>query len=135
MPSHILIPVALDHEGVAAQKIAVARKLMDEGGKITLLTVLENVPGFVAEFVTVKEENHVTSRVRAGLEKAAGGAPDIEIAIDKGKPGVVVTEYARRNDVDLIIVGSHAPGVEDYFLGSTAARIARRAHCSVHILR
>lgn len=135
MANHILIPVALDHEGVVEQKLSFARKVLEPGGKITLLTVLENVPGFVAEFVTIESENHLTNKVKAGLDKAAGGADDISTDVTVGKPGVEISRYAKSHVVDLIIVGSHQPGVEDYFLGSTASRVARRAPCSVMILR
>jgi universal stress protein F len=135
MPRHILIPVALDHENVLSRKLALADQLLEEGGKITLLTVLENVPGFVAEMVTVREENHLVAKVRERLEKARGDRTDIEIAVDSGKAGVVIAHYAETHDVDLIIVASHKPGLQDYFLGSTAARVSRRAPCSVYILR
>ena len=135
MHSHILIPVALDHDAVVPRKIEVARKMLNPGGKITLLTVLENVPGFVQEFVTVKSENHLTARIKVSLDEAAQGADDIATEVLTGKPGVRVAEYANEQNVDLIIVGSHHPGARDYFLGSTAARVARRAPCSVLILR
>jgi nucleotide-binding universal stress UspA family protein len=135
MHKHILIPVALDHEGVVVNKIAVARRLLDEGGKITLLTVLEDIPGFVAELVPSKPENHLTARIKAHLDKIAGGAEGIGTEVVTGKPGLKVSEYARQHEVDMIIVGSHKPGVQDYFLGSTASRISRRAPCSVMIIR
>lgn len=135
MHQHILIPVALDHEGVAAGKIEVARRLLAEGGRITLLTVLEDVPGFVAEFVDMKPINHLSTRIRERLDAIADGAPDIATAVVSGKAGVRIADYAEGNDVDLIIVASHSPSAQDYFLGSTASRVARRAHCSVYILR
>ncbi|MCC1493166.1 universal stress protein [Cognatishimia sp. F0-27] len=135
MHKHVLIPIALDHEGLIDRKIAIARSLLAEGGRITLLTVLENVPGFVAEFVTVKAENHLTAQVMARLEDIIDGAPDMSAAVDTGKPGIVAVEYAADHGCDLIVVGSHQPGIQDYFLGSTAARIARRARCAVYIAR
>ncbi len=135
MPNHILIPVALDHENMAQQKLQVARQLLSEGGRITLLTVLEDVPGFVAEFVTVKEANHLTQSIKTKLTEIAADAPDISTDVISGKAGVRVPEYAERAGVDLIIVGSQKPGATGYFLGSTAARIARRAECSVYIVR
>lgn len=135
MHQHILIPVALDHEGLVDRKITLARRLLDSDGKITLLTVLEDVPGFVSEFVTVKAVNHVSVQVKAKLDSVAGGAGDIATDVTTGKPGVRTVQYAEENGVDLIIIGSHQPGIQDYFLGSTAARVARRAPCSVHILR
>ncbi len=135
MANHILIPVALDHEDLARQKLDVARRLLDEGGRITLLTVLEEVPGFVAEFVTVKQANHLTESVKSKLGEIAADAPDISTDVISGKAGVRVPEYAQRAGVDLIIVGSQKPGATGYFLGSTAARIARRAECAVYIHR
>lgn len=135
MYKHILIPVALDHEGIVSSKIAVARRLLEEGGKITLLTVLEEIPGFVAEFVDNATENHLTARIKDKLEAAADGATDVSIKTVSGKPGVQIAEFARQNQVDLIVVGSHKPGVKDYFLGSTASRVSRRAPCAVFILR
>jgi len=135
MPSSILIPVAIDHEPLIEKKIALARKLLEPGGRITLLTVLENIPAFVAEMVTVKPENHLTDRIMESLQKAAGDAPDIDCATANGKPGVQIVEYAQDKGCDLIVVGAHHPNAMDYFLGSTAARVARRATCDVYILR
>ncbi len=63
MPKSILIPVAIDHEALVAEKITLARQLLAPGGTITLVTVLEQIPGFAAEFLTVKSENHLTARM------------------------------------------------------------------------
>lgn len=135
MPKSIMIPVALDHEPLVPAKLAMARRLLDEDGRITLVTVLERIPGFAAEFVTVKAENHLTKKVMANLEKVADGAPDVDCRVETGKAGMRITELAVEMGTDLIIVGSHSPGLQDYFLGSTAARIVRRAPCSVYVMR
>ncbi|MBD3677340.1 MAG: universal stress protein [Rhodobacteraceae bacterium] len=135
MYKHILIPLALDHEMTAPQKIAFARRLLDEDGKITLLTVLEEIPGFVSEFVSVKAPNNLTDKIRGKLREAAGGDDGVDCIVAHGKAGVQIARYAADNGVDLIVVGSHRPGAQDYFLGSTAARVVRRAECSVHVMR
>jgi len=135
MPHSILIPTAIDHEHLVGRKIALARKLLEPGGRITLLTVLEVIPSFVAEFVTVKTENRLTEKILARLEQTAGGAPDIDCAVVQGKPGIRIVDHATENGCDLIVVGAHDPTAGEYFLGSTAARVARRAKCAVHILR
>jgi len=135
MPKNIVIPVAIDHEALTDRKIALAQSLLEPGGKITLLTVLESIPAFASEFVTVKMDNHLTTKIRAQLESRLPEASGIEVAVVMGKPGVQIVEYAQDHGADLIIVGAHQPGALDYFLGSTAARVARRAPCSVHILR
>lgn len=135
MPSSILIPVAIDHGPLADRKIAMAREMLRPGGKITLLTVLEQIPGFAAEFVTVKSENHLTQKILSKLKALAGDDEGIECMVTTGKPGVRITEVAREIGADLVIVGAHHPTAMDYFLGSTASRVARRAPCSVLIQR
>ncbi len=135
MHTHILIPVAIDHEAIVSRKLDLARRLLSEGGRITLLTVLEQIGGFAAEFVTVKPANHVSARILERLEAARGGAADVATKVITGKPGVEIARYAGENGVDLIVMGSLAPDAAGYMLGSTAARVIRRAHCSVHVLR
>ncbi|UAB87895.1 universal stress protein [Ruegeria sp. SCSIO 43209] len=135
MYKSILIPVAIDHEELVAEKITTARKLLAADGKITLLTVLEQIPGFTAEFVTVKSENHLTNKIMGTLKSIAGEATDINCQVETGKPGLRITEFAREIGADLIVVGAHHPSAMDYFLGSTAARVSRRASCSVLIQR
>jgi nucleotide-binding universal stress UspA family protein len=135
MYSNILIPVALDHETLIAPKLARAREMLAPGGTITLLTVLEQVSGFVAEFVTVKSENHLTAEVLKRLESVAPDAADVQSKVITGKPGVEIARYAGTNKIDLIIVGSQAPGAVDYALGSTASRVVRKSPCSVLIVR
>lgn len=135
MYKSILIPVAIDHEELVKDKIGTARKVLAPGGKITLLTVLEQIPGFTAEFVTVKSENHLTDKIMAKLKSLAEGHSDIDCNVTTGKPGVRITEVAQEIGADLIIVGAHHPSAKDYFLGSTAARVSRRATCSVLVQR
>ena len=135
MPNSILIPIAIDHESVAPQKIAAARAILLPGGRITLLTVLEKIPSFATEFVTVKSENHLTSKILTKLTALVGDATDIECMVTTGKAGVRIPEVAAEIGADLIIVGAHDPGAIEYFLGSTASRVVRRASCSVYVLR
>ena len=135
MHHHILIPVALDHEEFVPCKIELARHLLADGGRITLLTVLEDVPGFVSEFIDLKPANHLTQKIKAKLDAVVGDVDDIDTQVVTGKAGVRIAEFARNNDVGLIVVGSPHPAAQDYFLGSTASRVARRASCSVYILR
>lgn len=135
MHKTVLIPVSLDHESLVPRKLALARRLLEHGGRIVLLTVLENVPGFVTEFVTVKEKNSITARIQERLRAVADDDPAVSCEIVTGKPGVEIARYADDHGVDLIVLGSHSPGMQDYFLGSTASRVARRAPCSVLIVR
>ena len=135
MPKSILIPIALDHDALVPSKLALAHRLLDAGGRITLVTVLEKIPGYTQEFVTVKSENHLSQRVIEQLKVLAADDAAIDVKVISGKAGMAISELAGDMACDLIIVGSHSPGLQGYFLGSTAARIVRRAPCSVLVVR
>ncbi|MDP5220223.1 universal stress protein [Ruegeria sp. 2205SS24-7] len=135
MYTNILIPIALDHEYDVQRTIETARRLMAKPGKITLVAVLENVPAYVAEYATVKPADHVRAEIEQRLRALATGQNHIDAAVLSGKPGVTIPDLAAETSADLIVINSHRPGVEDYFLGSTASRVVRRAPCSVLVLR
>jgi universal stress protein F len=135
MHNHILVSIALDHEEHIAKKLKAARQLLADGGRITLFNVLEEVPMTVIDFVDLKPEEEIRKFVMGKLEAIADGAPDISCDVGNGKPGMAIPAYADSHGVDLIVTGSHKPGAQDLFLGSTAARVVRRASCSVHVVR
>lgn len=135
MYKNILIAVALDHGLDINDTTAIARRLRAEGGKITLVGVVEQVPGYVAEYVVVHPDEEIKSAIEAKLREMAAGQRDLGIAVLAGKPGVAIADMAEATGADLIVIGSHRAGVQDYFLGSTASRIVRRAPCAVMVLR
>ena len=49
--------------------------------------------------------------------------------------GPASLEWVEVNQVDCIVIMSHRPGLQDYFLGSTAGRVVRDATCSVPVIR
>ena len=133
MYKKILMAVAPDHEGDIADMIERGRGLLSDGGQITLLSVVEELPGYVAEYVTVKPEGEILKQVGERLKAEAGS--DVTVAVVSGHPGVAIPDFAEKMGADLILVSSHRPGLQEYFLGSTAARVVRRAPCSVLVLR
>lgn len=135
MFKNILIPVALDHGIDVNDTLAVARRLLVEGGKITLVGVVEQVPGYVVEYATVRPETKILNHIQERLQAIADGQDDLEVAVLSGKPGVTISNMAEDVGAELIVMRSHRPGVEDYFLGSTASRVVRRAPCAVMVLR
>ncbi len=135
MYKNILIPVAFDHDTDVSKAIATARRLQEDGTKITLVAVVEDIPSYVAEYATVKPLEHVQDELKDRLRAIAQGQNNFEVAVLSGKPGVAIPDLAEETNADLIVISSHRPGVEDYFLGSTASRVVRRAPCAVMVLR
>ncbi len=55
--------------------------------------------------------------------------------IKKGPVTAEILDCADELGADLIVIGSHRPGLKDYLLGSTAARVVRHAECPVYVDR
>jgi len=55
--------------------------------------------------------------------------------VGEGSVYEVVLDIAKKVEADLIVIGAHRPGLEDYLLGPNAARVVRHAVCSVLVVR
>jgi nucleotide-binding universal stress UspA family protein len=57
------------------------------------------------------------------------------VEVGSGQTHRAILAAAEERNVDLIVVASHRPGLQDFLLGSTAARVVRHATCSVLVKR
>lgn len=135
MYKNILVPVAADHGPNSGKAMEAARLLLSEGGKITALTVVEAIPGYVAQYLPEGQMERTAVEVATSLKAEVGGAKDVQTAVVSGHAGPTILDFAARNGADCIVIASHRPGLQDYFLGSTAARVVRHAQCAVHVVR
>lgn len=136
MYKNILVPVAGDHKDGAAGAMRVAESLLDEGGRITLLTVLEAVPGFVQTYMPEEIFTKNRSEALEALGRiAAKSSAQVSCEVVSGHSGRTIVNFADSRESDLIILTSHRPEAQDYIFGSTAAWVVRHASCSLHVLR
>lgn len=134
MYKNILVPMALNH-GLGSATLGVARALLSDGGKITALHVYEAPSGSVSAYLTESAVREAYDRAKAEIEARVAGQDDVTAAIVKGHSGRGIIDFADEIGADCIVIGSHKPGLIDYLLGSTAARVVRHATCAVHVLR
>lgn len=137
MYGRIIVAVDLGHLEQARALFARAASLVDGGGEIRLLHVLEDVPGFVAaELPSDLEERR---RAEAVVELRAMMEPSRDLRVvhevRHGAAAGQILQAAEDSGADLIMIASHKPGLRDYFIGSTAARVIRHAQCSVLVER
>lgn len=53
-----------------------------------------------------------------------------------GDPGLAISDFAKDQDAELIVISSHGhSGLSRLLLGSVAERVVRLAHCPVLVLR
>ena len=86
-------------------------------------------------YVPADHEVSLKESIRNRLDGLAARFKKGTGVLVEGHSGRSILEWAEGNAVDCIIIASHRPGLQDYFLGSTAGRVVRHAQCSVHVTR
>lgn len=132
----IIVAIALGGIDKGEIILRKAASLLDAGGEIIALNVVEDVPTYVAVELPA---NIVEDAMKEGRDKLAAliartGIP-ATIEIRNGPPAKAIISTAESLGADLIIVASHIPDFSNYFIGATADRVVRHAKCSVLVDR
>lgn len=136
MYKKIIIPIDLSQDDKGAQMIDAAKHLADQDSTIYLINVVEDVPVYIAAELPVEIQQRAREDALQELKTIAGSTGiKTEVEVRNGAPATEILSAARDLSADLVLVASHKPGIQDIFLGSTAARVVRRAKCSVLVIR
>ena len=135
MYKNILVPVSFEADRNAQGAMEIAKALRADGGSITCLHVIEELPKYAMEYLPEGHMEAAKASVVEGLNALVDGVENATAVVVDGHSSRTILAHADNNDVDLIIVASHQPGMQDYLLGSTAAKVVRHAKCAVHVLR
>jgi universal stress protein F len=132
----ILVPVQLGDGEHGKARIAMARKIGGKKARVIVAHIIEEIPAFVATNLPagILEKSHTTA-LRETKAMAEAVDPTAEVEVRTGHAATTILVMAEEAGADLIIVGSHRPGLQDYLLGSTAARVVRHSNCSVLVVR
>ena len=134
MYQKILVPMALDHD-VSPQTLDIARALGGDDAEIVALHVYEAPQGSVLSYLDEETVKEGFEAARSLLMKKTKGLPGVRAEITRGHTYRTIIDYADSHGIDCIVIGSHKPGLSDFLLGSTAARVVRHAPCAVHVHR
>ena len=132
MYKNILVPVDLAHKDAAKEMIELARSVGEVGAKITVLHAVPEIPNYLTAEIPANIMNNRIESVEEELEAMADGE---DTRVCSGPPARGILNAAEKEGHDLIVIASHQPGLRDYLLGSTAARVVRYAKCSVLVMR
>ncbi|MEZ5740086.1 MAG: universal stress protein [Burkholderiaceae bacterium] len=138
MFKHVIVPVDLGHPEPAHRAIAIAKKILEPGGTLTLLHVIAQMPTYVAaELHSDLYENAAESAKRALQELVERDqlSPSTEIRVVRGSVYRKILEDVTAPDTQAIVMAAHNPRFTDYLIGSTAAQVVKHAQCSVFVVR
>lgn len=137
MYKNILVPIAFDAETdeKARGAIDIARALAADDARITLLHVMEKVPGYAISYLPPDYSAQARKAIEGELSDMAAAIPGGVGLVVEGHSGRTILDWASEHSADLIVIASHRPGMQDLLLGSTASQVVRHATCAVHVLR
>ena len=140
MFNSILVPIDLVDTDLAKPAIETAASLSkSSGGSVRLVNVMPMTPVMLAEYVPpdFDAQQRQTSNDALSIVARESGidARRISTSIRQGGIYHEILEEAADVDADLIVMTSHRPSMQNYFLGSNAGHIVRYAKCSVLVVR
>ncbi|HUS97624.1 MAG TPA: universal stress protein [Hyphomicrobiaceae bacterium] len=136
MFKNVLVPIDLSGAQKSKPTLDLLRTLCAPDARVTLLHVVEDIPRYVAVELpqeVLKARNKYVQQELTAAANAAGVKASVEVRSGPAANGILAA--AEEHGADLIIVSSHKPGLQDYLLGSTAARVVRHAACPVLVMR
>lgn len=136
----ILVPIDLAEAELAKPALTAAVELAKiSNGSVRLIYVRSLVPVTYMEFVPADFETEQQSDSEAKLAELAASLdlPEEQVSakVLVGSVHGEVLAEAEASGADLIVIGSHEPGMLAYVIGSNASAIVRRAKCSVLVVR
>ncbi|WP_420568302.1 universal stress protein [Thalassovita sp.] len=135
MYSNILVPVSFDTERDSKGALEIAQALSAEGATITLIHVMESIPGYAISYMPTEYVSESRIAIEKELADMGANLPNAKAVVIEGHSGRTIVDWAEENGSDCIVIASHRPGMQDLLLGSTAASVVRHAKCAVHVLR
>lgn len=133
------IVCAVDGTSHSDKAVLFAAELANKlGSKLTIASVNVLIGGMRSGAMYAHEESDVQKVLDAAARAAAAaGAKDVQTAFLRSREASAgVVAYAEQEDCDIIVTGTgDKHGLSRLVLGSVAADIAARAHCTVVIAR
>jgi nucleotide-binding universal stress UspA family protein len=137
---HVLTPI--DFSASSTRVLETAARVVEDGGEIVLLHVVDWVPTVVeGSFVGVPNVRETKSLRDESLQKLVEirrAHPELTIRpeVVEGQPAAEIIDLAQRLPADIVVIGTHGrTGIGHLLLGSVAERVLRRAPCPVLVVR
>lgn len=137
---HIVCAVDLGGENLAVASRA-AELAGQYGAKLSLLHVVEYIPIDLANELVLPQQQEIEDQLVEQSKKAVASlASQLDLKqisenVVSGSTKAEIIEYAKANDVDLIVIGQHGRHGFSRLLGSTANAVLHNAPCDVLAVR
>jgi nucleotide-binding universal stress UspA family protein len=133
----VLVPI--DFSDVSFTSLAPALEFVEDMSHLHIIHVLLPLsvvdPGAIWQTVTPESRQHHTESVLKDKLNQLGYS-NLPIKVSIGTPSHEIVDYAKENNIELIVMPTHgSTGVKRVLMGSVAEQVVRLSHCPVLLLR
>ncbi|MFP7300374.1 universal stress protein [Neobacillus niacini] len=138
------IVVAYDHSDLSKKALKMAMNLAKQDKQIEILVLMVLQParpivysyGYAFESIQESQREEINA-IRKEVEEELQSLPNkTRSVVVEGNPGVMIVEYVKKNDCDLVVMGSRGlSGLKELFLGSVSHYVVQKAPCPVFIVK
>ncbi len=138
---NILCPV--DHSDCSKEALKYAVSFaMKDNSKLYLLHVIyilafdESINAMTPQIPDDKTLKQLKTKLLDCIPEEIRDDMDLEALVVQGIPFVEIISTAKKNDIDMIVLGSHGrTGITHMMMGSVSEKVVRKAPCPVLIVR
>lgn len=114
--------------------------LRGSDGVLHIMTVVPDfgmtiVGSFFPQDYEKKALKEANDRLHAFVSDHVPAGTKVQHIVKHGAPAEEILATSKEAPTDLIVIGSHRPGMDHALLGSVASRVVSRATCSVLVVR
>lgn len=141
MFKEILLSVDLGNPGSQDKAVGTAVEMAKTfGSNLHVMTIVPDFgESFVSSFFPVDYQDKVLEAAQESLHAfVKQHVPEgikVQHIVAHGSIYGQILEYAKKINIDLIVMASHRPELSDYLLGPNASQVTRHADCSVLVVR
>lgn len=147
MLNHVLIP--LDGSQLAEKALDVAKNVLKQQGKITLVTVIQQMTPPIFAYPSAdalheiaadsSDAENANSDIRAYIDRVAKNLQlngyEVEVEVAGGDPADVILILAEKIHVDMIVMSTHGrSGIDRLLFGSVTNKVVNHSHCPVIVV-
>ncbi len=137
----ILCPI--DHSDCSKEALKYAVSFaMKDNAKLYLLHIVdirsfnESIDAISKQMLDEETLNQLKSKLLDCIPGEIRQDMDVEAHVVQGIPFTEIISYAKANDIDMIVIGTHGrTGIVHMMMGSVSEKVVRKAHCPVLAVR
>ncbi len=137
----VLLPVDLGNLETQEKAVKTAVEMAKAfGSRLHVMTIVPKFGvGVVSGFFPPDFEDRALSaangQLHAFVKKAIPSDIHVQHIVGHGTIYKEILNFANEHQIDMIVMASHRPELQDYLLGPNAAQVVRHADCSVTVVR